>query len=244
MKMANCVTSKYTPVSDPLIIVDSISKRYLLHGRSLDILSNASLCINAGDACAILGDSGSGKSTLLNILGLLDVPDSGRYYLGGRDITQVSVDQAAVIRNSHIGFVFQGFNLLPHLSALDNVALPLSYRGTPRRNALGRALALLDQVGLAGRATHRPADLSGGQRQRVAIARALVGEPSVILADEPTGNLDSQTAQGIMRLLLALNRDRGSTLIVVTHDPTIAAMLGRHIHVCGGALTESRRQPV
>lgn len=222
-------------------MLQSIGKSYPLHGHELSILSEATLHIDAGDACAILGGSGSGKSTLLNILGLLDVPGSGRYYLGGRDITLANADERAAIRNWQIGFVFQSFNLLPHLNAFDNVALPLSYRGVPRRQALGLAMAMLEQVGLADRANHRPADLSGGQRQRVAIARALVGKPSIILADEPTGNLDSQTAQDIMRLLLTLNRECGLTLIVVTHDPAIAAMLDRHIHVCGGTLTEPGR---
>lgn len=224
--------------------LEYVGKRYPLHGRELNILSQANLHIDAGDACAILGGSGSGKSTLLNILGLLDVPDSGRYYLDGRDITLADADERAAIRNRQIGFVFQSFNLLPHLNALDNVALPLSYRGVPRRQALPLAMAMLEQVGLGDRANHRPADLSGGQRQRVAIARALVGKPSIILADEPTGNLDSQTAHGIMRLLLALNREGGLTLIVVTHDPAIAAMLDRHIHVSGGTLAEPGRPPV
>ncbi|KAF0866533.1 ABC transporter ATP-binding protein [Pseudomonas sp. LD120] len=226
-------------IIDPgFISLQGIGKRYRLAEQALHILKHVSLTLNAGESCAILGASGSGKSTLLNILGLLDLPDCGEYRFAGHDIFRASPDQLAAIRNQQIGFVFQSFNLLPRLSALDNVALPLSYRGVARREALERAMRLLDQVGLGQRADHRPADLSGGQRQRVAIARALVGEPSLILADEPTGNLDSHTAQDIMDLLLSLNRERQVTLVIVTHDPNIAQRLERQIHVSNGVVQE------
>ncbi|ERO60070.1 ABC transporter ATP-binding protein [Pseudomonas piscis] len=221
-----------------MISLQGIGKSYRLAEQPLHILKNVSLSIDAGESCAILGASGSGKSTLLNILGLLDLPDSGDYRFAGHDIFRASPDQLAAIRNRQIGFVFQSFNLLPRLSALDNVALPLSYRGVARRESLERAMYVLDQVGLGQRADHRPADLSGGQRQRVAIARALVGEPSVILADEPTGNLDSHTARDIMDLLLSLNRERQVTLIIVTHDPGIAQRLERQIRVNNGVVQE------
>lgn len=177
-----------TPAHPGLISLQGIGKRYQLAGQHLSILNDVCLSIARGDSCGILGASGSGKSTLLNILGLLDLPNCGQYRFAGHDIFSASPDELAAIRNQQIGFVFQSFNLLPRLSALDNVALPLSYRGVSRHESVEQALRMLEQVGLAERAHHRPADLSGGQRQRVAIARALVGKPSVILADEPTGN--------------------------------------------------------
>ena len=227
-------------MADPgFISLHGIGKHYRLADQHLHVLKDVSLTLDAGQSCAILGASGSGKSTLLNILGLLDLPDSGEYRFAGHDIFRASPDQLAAIRNQQIGFVFQSFNLLPRLSALDNVALPLSYRGVARRESLQRAMHMLEQVGLAQRAGHRPADLSGGQRQRVAIARALVGQPSLILADEPTGNLDSHTAQDIMQLLLSLNRERRVTLVIVTHDPQIAQRLGRQIHVHNGVVREA-----
>ncbi|VFT51608.1 ABC transporter ATP-binding protein [Pseudomonas aeruginosa] len=207
-------------------------------GQPLQILKDVCLDIFPGESCAIVGASGSGKSTLLNILGLLDRPDSGAYRFAEHDIFSVDGDRLAAIRNRLIGFVFQSFNLLPRLNALDNVALPLSYRGMPRREALERAEAMLARVGLAERAGHRPADLSGGQRQRVAIARALVGEPALILADEPTGNLDASTAKEVLELLLTLNRERQVTLVVVTHDPSLAARLGRQLTVRHGEVHE------
>lgn len=230
-----------TPAHPGLISLQGIGKSYLLAGQHLSILNDVSLAIARGDSCGILGASGSGKSTLLNILGLLDLPNCGHYHFAGHDIFSASPDELAAIRNQQIGFVFQSFNLLPRLSALDNVALPLSYRGISRHESVEQALRMLEQVGLAERAHHRPADLSGGQRQRVAIARALVGNPSVILADEPTGNLDSRTAQDIMDLLLALNREQHVTLVIVTHDAQIAARLGRQILVRNGVVQEAAR---
>jgi len=228
-----------TPAHPGLISLQGIGKRYQLAGQPLSILNDVCLSIARGESCGILGASGSGKSTLLNILGLLDLPNCGRYHFAGHDIFNATPDELAAIRNQQIGFVFQSFNLLPRLSALDNVALPLSYRGVSRHESVAQALRMLEQVGLADRAHHRPADLSGGQRQRVAIARALVGTPSVILADEPTGNLDSSTAQDIMDLLLALNREQHVTLIIVTHDPQIAARLERKILVRNGVVQEA-----
>ncbi|MDD2055414.1 ABC transporter ATP-binding protein [Pseudomonas putida] len=230
-----------TSARNSLISLHGIAKRYQRAEQCLTILDDVCLQIHAGDSCAILGASGSGKSTLLNILGLLDLPDSGTYHFAGHDILAASADQLAAMRNRQIGFVFQSFNLLPRLSALDNVALPLAYRGTPRREALAQAMHRLEQVGLQARASHRPADLSGGQRQRVAIARALVGEPAVILADEPTGNLDSSTAREIMDLLLSLNREQQVTLIIVTHDPAIAAHLQRNVLVQNGVVREAQQ---
>ena len=230
-----------TPAQPGLISLQGIGKRYQLAGQELNILNDVCLSIASGDSCGILGASGSGKSTLLNILGLLDLPNCGRYHFAGHDIFSATPDELAAIRNQQIGFVFQSFNLLPRLSALDNVALPLSYRGVSRHESVEHAQRMLAQVGLAERAHHRPADLSGGQRQRVAIARALVGNPSVILADEPTGNLDSTTAQEIMDLLLNLNRDQHVTLIIVTHDPHIADRLERKILVRNGVVHEAGR---
>lgn len=225
-------------MNERLIHLLNIQKSYQHSIENLAILNNVSLTINTGESCALLGTSGSGKSTLLNILGLLDSADSGEYYFAGHDIFTATPDELAAIRNRHIGFIFQSFNLMPRLSALDNVALPLRYRNTPHNEARERALHMLVKVGLEQRAQHRPADLSGGQRQRVAIARALVGEPSLILADEPTGNLDRRTADEIMTLLLSLNQTHNVTLIVVTHDPAIAARLDRQARVDNGVVRE------
>ncbi|KMT52205.1 ABC transporter ATP-binding protein [Pseudomonas fildesensis] len=220
--------------SEPLISLRGITKRYQHAGQTLSVLNDVCLTVHAGESCAILGASGSGKSTLLAILGLLSAPDSGQHRFAGQDICTACPDQLAALRNRHIGFVFQNFNLMPRLTALDNVALPLTYRGVARNEARERAMVRLVQVGLADRAAHHPADLSGGQRQRVAIARALIGEPALILADEPTGSLDTGTASDIMDLLLSLNREYHTTLVVVTHDITIARHLQRQIHVEGG----------
>ncbi|WP_225085885.1 ABC transporter ATP-binding protein [Pectobacterium colocasium] len=221
-----------------LICLQGISHTYRTGVSSQSVLHNISLSIPAGQSCAIVGASGSGKSTLLNIIGLLDQPVSGRLLLAGQDMSQASADERAIVRNQVIGFVFQSFNLLPRLDALDNVALPLTYRGISRQAARLAAQIQLARVGLAERTHHRPADLSGGQRQRVAIARALVGEPALLLADEPTGNLDSQTADDIIALLLALNREQGTTLVMVTHDEGMACRMARCIHVQDGRIHE------
>ncbi|MGQ5290687.1 ABC transporter ATP-binding protein [Pectobacterium actinidiae] len=221
-----------------LICLQDLSHTYSTGASSQAVLHNISLSIPAGQSCAIVGASGSGKSTLLNIIGLLDQPVSGRLLLAGQDMSQASADERAIVRNQVIGFVFQSFNLLPRLDALDNVALPLLYRGVSRQAARHAAQLQLARVGLAERTRHRPADLSGGQRQRVAIARALVGEPALLLADEPTGNLDSQTADDIIALLLALNREQGTTLVMVTHDEGMAGRMARRIQVQDGRIHE------
>ena len=220
------------------VFLSGINKHFHRGENPLHILKNVSLTINSGESVAILGPSGSGKSTLLHLLGLLDSADTGQYRLGGHEIAAATPDQLASIRNQLIGFVFQSFNLMPRLTALENVALPLGYRGVSRADAHRQAKRMLERVGLAQRAQHRPADLSGGQRQRVAIARALVGRPRLILADEPTGNLDSEMARDIMALLLSLNREHNVTLIVVTHDPGIATLLSRQIQVDNGVVSE------
>lgn len=202
------------------------------------ILDNVSISIAESQSCAITGPSGSGKSTLLNLIGLLDQPCRGRLVLDGCDMTHANADQRA-IRNRLLGFVFQSFNLLPRLTILDNVALPLSYRGIGLASARRAATLQLEKVGLAQRARNRPADLSGGQRQRVAIARALVTAPRILLADEPTGNLDCETAQAIIGLLCRLNHEQGMTLLMVTHDPAMAQRMQRRLLVRDGGVFDA-----
>ncbi|PWC23525.1 MULTISPECIES: ABC transporter ATP-binding protein [Brenneria] len=221
------------------VCLQNITQAYNTGTSITPVLRDISLCIPEGQSCSIVGASGSGKSTLLNLIGLLDQPISGRLFLAGQDMTQSTVNARAEMRNLRIGFIFQNFNLLPRLNALDNVALPLLYRGVSRQAARQAALTKLALVGLSDRIHHRPADLSGGQRQRVAIARALVGNPALLLADEPTGNLDSQTSSDILELLLVLNRERGTTLVLVTHDYSIAKRMARCIQVCDGRIQEA-----
>ncbi|WJY15573.1 ABC transporter ATP-binding protein [Pectobacteriaceae bacterium CE90] len=222
-----------------LIRLENITHAYATGTSNQTVLHNVSFSVPTGQSCAIVGASGSGKSTLLNLIGLLDEPTLGRVLLAGEDMTSADAESRAIARNRIIGFVFQSFNLLPRLNALDNVALPLLYRGIPQPQARQAALMQLERVGLTNHRHHRPADMSGGQRQRVAIARALVGEPSLLLADEPTGNLDSQTAQDIIELLLSLNRECGTTLVVVTHDTGIADRMARCIQVHDGRVEEA-----
>ncbi|WP_235525389.1 ABC transporter ATP-binding protein [Photorhabdus heterorhabditis] len=224
---------------ESLIYMENICRSYRMGEKYHTVLDKISFTIMRGQSCAILGASGSGKSTLLNILGLLDQPTSGCFKFNDVNVTKVTSDERAKIRNQEIGFVFQSFNLLPRMQALDNVALPLLYRGYSRSLARKEAQYQLELVGLANRIHHRPADLSGGQRQRVAIARALVGKPSLILADEPTGNLDSVTARDIMTLLLSLNREQGATLVMVTHDGEIAKNMQRCLYVKDGRISET-----
>lgn len=205
----------------------------------IDALRGISCNIEKGDMVSVMGPSGSGKSTMMNLLGCLDRPTAGRYRLDGMDVSHLKEDQLAEIRNKKIGFVFQSFNLLPRVTALTNVALPLVYSGT--RNKHQHALQALEIVGLAQRANHHPNELSGGEQQRVAIARALVNNPSLILADEPTGNLDTQTSQSIMRLLQQLNQ-QGITIIIVTHEEDIANYTKRTIYLRDGQIVNERKR--
>jgi len=220
---------------DRVIEVHDITKIYQMGEVEVRALRGVSFHIDRGEVVAIMGPSGSGKSTLMNMLGCLDRPTAGEYYLDGELVSSLTDDQLAVIRNKKVGFVFQSFNLLSRISALANVELPLRYAGvTGNRRDLARDA--LEAVGLGDRVTHRPTELSGGQQQRVAVARAIINNPSIIMADEPTGNLDSKVGQEIMDLLLLLNKERGTTLIIVTHDPTIAAQTGRVIRLLDGSL--------
>ncbi len=221
----------------PLITLDSIEKAYRAGARTVPVLRGVSLRIDEGEFVAIMGSSGSGTSTLLNVLGILDDYDAGQYLLDGTPIVDLSERQAAVYRNRFIGFVFQSFNLLAYKTAVENVELPLQYRGVGRRERRERALEGLARVGLAARAEHVPSEMSGGERQRVAIARALVTRPRLLLADEPTGALDTATSEQIMLLLEEANR-AGLTLLVVTHEPDIAARAGRIIRIRDGVIVE------
>jgi len=220
-------------MTDPLILVSSLHRHYQLGGETVRALDGVSFTISRGEFVAIVGQSGSGKSTLMNLLGCLDTPTSGVYRLNGSDVEGLGDDALADLRNREIGFVFQTFQLLPRATALQNVELPLVYRGVSRRERRVRAARALEAVGLANRAHHRPNELSGGQRQRVAVARALVGEPSLLLADEPTGNLDSATGEEIIRLFGELHA-RGHTILLVTHEPRLAARCPRAIRLSDG----------
>ena len=225
------------PAVPPVIRLAGVTKTY--RGASLEVhaLRGITLQIEAGEYVAVMGPSGSGKSTLMNILGCLDVPSTGTYHLAGEDVSRMSEDQLADVRNRRIGFVFQQFNLLPSLSAWRNVEVPLMYAGVPRQERRDWALAALDRVGLVDRAEHRPGELSGGQQQRVAVARALVGGPDLILADEPTGNLDSASSADVLGLLSELHAT-GRTLVLITHEEEIAATAGRIIRMRDGHASE------
>lgn len=225
---------------EPLIQVQDLYKIYSLGDIEIPALNGVSLSIQAGEFVAIMGSSGSGKSTFMNILGCLDVPTKGSYFLNGLDIRSLNRDDLAHLRNQKIGFVFQGFNLLARTSALDNVELPLLYGPTHARERRRKAMEALASVGLAGREDHHPNQLSGGQQQRVAIARALVNTPSIIMADEPTGNLDTKTSLEIMQLLTRLNGEQKITIILVTHEPDISTFTRRIIQFKDGQVLQDR----
>ena len=222
-------------MSKPLIKISDIKRDFVLGNEIVYVLKGINLEINKGEYVALMGPSGSGKSTLMNLLGCLDTPTSGTYILNGKDVSKMKDDELAEIRNKEIGFVFQTFNLLPRTTALDNVALPMIYAGHSKSERNARATEVLQQVNLADRMDHQPNQLSGGQRQRVAVARALVNKPSIILADEPTGNLDSKTSVEIMNLFNEIHAN-GNTVILVTHEEEIAAYAHRIIRLRDGVI--------
>jgi putative ABC transport system ATP-binding protein len=222
-------------MSQPIIEIKGITRDFPLGSEIVKVLKGIDLTINKGEYVALMGPSGSGKSTLMNLLGCLDTPTTGHYILNGKDVSQMKDDELAEIRNKEIGFVFQTFNLLPRTTALDNVALPMVYAGYKKPERNSRATEVLTQVGLADRMDHKPNQLSGGQRQRVAVARALVNRPSIILADEPTGNLDSKTSVEIMNLFNEIHAN-GNTVILVTHEEDIAAYAHRVIRLRDGII--------
>jgi len=222
-----------------MIQLEGVTKTYRMGRVDVEALRGIDLLVERGEFVAIMGASGSGKSTLMNILGCLDVPSSGRYVLDGTDVARLDDDQLAVIRNRKIGFVFQSCNLIPRTSALHNVEMPLIYAGEPDRRE--RALTALKAVGLAERSNHQPTELSGGQQQRAAIARALVTNPAILLADEPTGNLDSASSIEIMKLMTELNQEHGRTIVLITHEPDIAAFAKRVVELRDGRIITDRR---
>jgi putative ABC transport system ATP-binding protein len=222
-----------------LIEIRGLTRHYDMGGETIHALRGVSLSIGRNEYVAIMGPSGSGKSTMMNVLGCLDTPSGGEYWLNGQEVSGLSDDALARVRNKEIGFVFQTFNLLPRATALHNVELPLVYSGVSSRDRRDRAVAALTRVGLANRMDHRPNELSGGQRQRVAIARALVNQPSILLADEPTGNLDSTTSEEIMRVFAELH-SQGQTVVMVTHEPDIAAHAERVVVLRDGRVESDR----
>ena len=227
----------------PLITLSAITKVYGVGTAAVEALRGVDLRIDTGDFVAVMGASGSGKSTCMNILGCLDTPTTGAYRFKGVEVGTMTRDQRARLRRHYLGFVFQGYNLLKRTSALDNVALPLLYRGTPASERRALALDALAAVGLKGREHHSSNELSGGQQQRVAIARAIVTNPAVLLADEPTGNLDTATSSEIMELISGLNRERGITIVMVTHEADIANYAKRRIHFVDGRVASDLRTP-
>ncbi len=226
----------------PIIHLENIKKNYYLGKQVIEVLKGITLDIFKNEYVALMGPSGSGKSTLMNIIGCLDTPTAGRYVLNEKDVSKMIDNDLATVRNEEIGFVFQQFNLLPRLSAMENVALPLVYAGVTKKKRIEKALHVLDLVSLADRSTHRPNELSGGQNQRVAIARALVNDPSIILADEPTGNLDSKTSNEIMDIFSKIH-EGGNTVILVTHEEEIANHAHRIIRLRDGVIETDKRKP-
>ena len=241
---ARPVVQKQTPNAEPrevMIRTNDLWKTYVMGDEEIHALRGVSFEIARGEYVAIIGPSGSGKSTLMNMIGCLDTPSKGEYWLNGKQVSQMDDDELAYIRNKEIGFVFQTFNLLPRATALHNVELPLIYNGTPSGKRIEMAKKALESVELGHRMTHKPNELSGGQRQRVAIARALVNNPSIILADEPTGNLDSKTSEEIMQVLERLH-DQGNTIILVTHEPDVAAHAHRVLTILDGQIYKDERR--
>lgn len=235
---AQDATTMVLPVAEePVVRLDGVTKTYKTGTVAVQALRGVTLDVFRGEYVAIMGPSGSGKSTLMNILGCLDVVTTGRYLLNGHDVAHLGENELAEIRNKEIGFVFQQFNLLPSLSAWRNVELPLFYGGVAAPERKKRAIEALERVGLASRIHHRPGELSGGQQQRVAVARALAGEPAMILADEPTGNLDSASTEDVLSLFGELH-DAGRTVVLITHEQEVAARAGRMVHVLDGRVTD------
>ncbi|MGB5312325.1 MAG: ABC transporter ATP-binding protein [Polyangiales bacterium] len=228
-------------MSDPLVSVQNVSKVFEHEGRSLEVLQGIDLEIGSGEMVTIVGPSGAGKSTLLHLVGTLDLPTEGRILYEGRDVTRLGSSDLAEFRNRSIGFVFQFHHLLPEFTALENVLMPGLIQG--RRRFEDRARRLLDEVGLSERLTHRPGELSGGEQQRVALARALLMEPKLVLADEPTGNLDSQTSESVQSLFFDLNQRHGTTFLIVTHSRDFAAMMPRRVSMKDGRIVSDQRRP-
>jgi putative ABC transport system ATP-binding protein len=226
-------------MNDYVVDAKNLTKTFTMGDVAIHALRGLSVQIARGEVISIMGPSGSGKTTLMNVLGCLDRPTSGKYCFDGESVANLKDEQLAEIRNRKVGFVFQSFNLLPRSTALSNVELPLRYSPPNGRKRRQLAKEALEEVGLGDRITHRPNELSGGQQQRVAIARALVNKPSIVMADEPTGNLDSKSGDEIMELLLRLNKERGTTLIIVTHDPEVAEQTQRVIHIRDGMVAEA-----
>ena len=236
-------TTEAPPVAAPLIELRDVSRLFRLGGDTVHAVAGANLAIHRGEYCSIMGPSGSGKSTLLNLIALLDRPSSGRYLLNGNDVTALTDDELAAVRNRTIGFVFQSFHLVPRLTAAQNIELPLLLAGIAGRERTERVRAALAALGLAERASHRPAELSGGQRQRVAIARAMIMRPPLLLADEPTGNLDSASGAQVVDILEGLQREQQVTLVIVTHDAALGARAHRHLGIVDGCIASDSSSP-
>jgi lipoprotein-releasing system ATP-binding protein len=233
-----------TPSPTPLIVAEGVTKRFLHEGREVHVLKGVDLTVEEGEMVCVVGPSGAGKSTLLHLLGTLDLPTSGRILYHGQDVTRLSSARLATFRNRSIGFVFQFHHLLPEFTALENVMMPGLIRGESRKRLEARAAELLDEVGLRHRRTHRPGELSGGEQQRVALARALAMEPRVVLADEPTGNLDSKTSDAMHELFFQLNASRRTTFLIVTHSRDLAARMPRVVSMTDGVIgSDERRVP-
>jgi putative ABC transport system ATP-binding protein len=238
--MSQPTANRGAQASEPLIEVSDLKKIYGEGAAAVEALRGVSLRVRSGEFVAIMGPSGSGKSTFMHLLGCLDRPTSGSYRLAGQEVSTLSPDQLATVRNVRIGFVFQSFNLLARTSALENVEMPMLYAGVPREERMRRAREILEHVGLGERLDHNPGELSGGQQQRVAIARALANGAPLLMADEPTGNLDSKSSREILMLFRRLNRERGITVILVTHDVSIAAWCGRVVTFKDGLITDDK----